>query len=187
MKYYDFFYWENYFTQEQILNLNKIARVYQDNTFIDHPATTDNNKKLKNLDKVSAVKWIHVKESLDKLYESVILTNREQYGFYIDPLLNSDNVLFNTYVPGSFYDWHKDASNNPFHDVKFTILINNSTRDYTGGDFQIFSIGGEKTVHQFNKSGSVVMFKSDSPHRVLPIKTGERSTIAFFIKGSKFV
>ena len=42
MKYYDFFYWENYFTQEQIVNLNKIARVYQDNTFIDHPATTDN-------------------------------------------------------------------------------------------------------------------------------------------------
>jgi len=102
-------------------------------------------------------------------------------------MLDVDGVLFNTYVKGDFYDWHKDESISPYHDYKFTILINNSTNKYLGGDFQIFSTGGEKTVNEFNQPGDVVMFKSDIPHKVLPIKTGKRNSIAFFIKGSKFV
>jgi len=114
-------------------------------------------------------------------------SNRERYGYNIDSVLNSDNVLFNTYLKDNFYDWHKDASNNYYHDIKFTILINNSTENYYGGDFQIFTSGGEHTISNFNKTGTVLMFKSDIPHRVLPVNKGKRNSIAFFIRGSKFI
>lgn len=187
MKYYDYYFWENFFSIDEIKNINKISELFMNKNFIDQPAFTDKNKNLKNLKNVTAVQWKYLEESFKKLNETIIVTNRERYGYNIDSVLNSDNVLFNTYLKDNFYDWHKDASNNYYHDIKFTILINNSTENYYGGDFQIFTSGGEHTISNFNKTGTVLMFKSDIPHRVLPVNKGKRNSIAFFIRGSKFI
>jgi hypothetical protein len=41
------------------------------------------------------------------------------------------------------------------------------------------------SVENFNKFGSVIMFKSNISHRVTPVVFGERKTIVFFLKEPK--
>ena len=185
---YDYYYWKKFFTRKDIQKLYKVLKKHENKGFNDHPAYTATNKDLKNLKNVSAVQWIHLKEFLGKLNDTIALTNRQEYGFNIDyPIFDFENVLFNTYLKDNFYDWHKDGSNHALHDIKFTVLINTSLKKYSGGDFQIFTTGGAHTIPTFNDTGDVIMFKSDTPHRVLPVQQGERNSITLFIKGSKFV
>ena len=185
---YDYYYWKKFFTRKDIQKLYKVLKNHENKGFNDHPAYTATNKDLKNLKNVSAVQWVHLKELLGKLNDTIVLTNRQEYGFNIDyPIFDFENVLFNTYLKDNFYDWHKDGSNHALHDIKFTVLINTSLKKYSGGDFQIFTTGGAHTIPTFNDTGDVIMFKSDTPHRVLPVQQGERNSITLFIKGSKFV
>ena len=71
-------------------------------------------------------------------------------------------------------------------DVKFTIIINNSEHNYSGGDFELFTYGGAVKVPELNNVGTAIMFRSDIVHRVLPITKGKRSSMVFFIEGGKF-
>jgi PKHD-type hydroxylase len=66
-----------------------------------------------------------------------------------------------------------------------TVIINLSTKKYTGGDFQIH-LNGEQSISQINESGNMFMFKSILPHRVLPILSGERKTLTLFLEGPNF-
>ena len=65
------------------------------------------------------------------------------------------------------------------------MVINLSTKEYTGGDFEIHLAGGQ-TIKQINGSGNMIMFKSLLPHRVLPIIKGERKTLTIFLEGPNF-
>jgi len=184
----DYFYWKNFFSKEQIQHINIICKTNKEKQFHDHPAYSHtHNKTLKKVSNVYAVQWKNIKHKFNDLINQIKITNLENYGYNIFDRLDTDHVLFNTYYKNDFYNWHKDGSNNPYHDIKFTILINNSLDEYTGGDFQIFSYGGENNINEFNSTGSVLMLKSDIPHRVLPIETGTRSSIVLFIKGTKFI
>jgi len=185
---YDYFYWKDFFTQEDLQHINIVCQTEKNNTYKDVPAySNNNNKKLKNVSNVDSLEWSKIKHKFKKLINEIKITNMENYGYHIYDMLNSDTVLFNTYNKNDYYDWHKDGSNNSYYDLKFTVLINNSLDKYEGGDFQIFSFGGENTINEFNTPGSVLMFKSDIPHRVLPVENGIRNSIALFIKGNKFI
>jgi predicted 2-oxoglutarate/Fe(II)-dependent dioxygenase YbiX len=69
--------------------------------------------------------------------------------------------------------------------MKFTILINISDKKYTGGKFKLF-VGSEFEAPELNTSGNMIMFKSYTNHRVEKVLTGERKTLAIFIKGPSF-
>ena len=43
------------------------------------------------------------------------------------------------------------------------------------------------TVEEYNTPGCVIIFKSEIPHRVKKIIEGKRSTIAFFLRGLKYI
>ena len=49
MKYYDYYFWENFFNVDEIKNINKISELFMNKDFTDQPAFTDKNKNLKNL------------------------------------------------------------------------------------------------------------------------------------------
>ena len=184
----DYFYWKNFFSKEQIQHLNIFCKDNKEKQFRDHPASSHtHNKTLKKVSKVDAVQWKNIKHKFTDLINEIKITNLENYGYNIFDSLDTDHVLFNTYYKNDFYDWHKENSNNPYHDIKFTIVINNSLEEYKGGELQIFSFGGETNVNEFNSTGSAIMFKSDTIHRVLPIQNGTRNSIVLLIKGSKFI
>lgn len=185
---FDYFYWKKFYSTEELSKLNNICDLNKEKSFEDISAYSNINKqKLKNLDNVDCVQWKHIKSFLQKALNEIEINNQINFGYSIYNFNDLDTVLFNTYKENDFYDWHKDQSNNSNHDIKFTILINNSLKDYQGGDLQLFSYGGENTIKEFNEPGSLLMFKSDIPHRVLPIEKGMRNSIVFFIKGPKFI
>lgn len=184
---YDYFFWKNFFNKEELKELNNICDSKNLGKFKDTPAYSNTNFKLKNLDNVDCVTWKNVKSILQKAFDEIELSNQLNYGYSLYNFNDLDTVLFNTYKENDFYDWHKDGSNNEFHDVKFTIIINNSLQEYKGGALKIFSQGGEKIVEEFEEPGTLIMFKSDIPHTVSPIEKGVRNSIVFFIKGPKFV
>ena len=71
-------------------------------------------------------------------------------------------------------------------DCKLTLLINLSDEPYEGGQFQIHTENEPRTIDSYNKSGSAIIFKSHILHRVLPVTSGIRKSLALFLTGPRF-
>lgn len=146
---------------------------------------------MENLKKKSTVKIItyekikHLKK-IKKLFEGIDFANKRNFNFDLYPPSDLDIFLHNTYSSDNLgeYDFHVDTSRSPFYDIKFTLLINLSVEDYTGGDFCIFN--GDLITFEDFKSGSAFIFRSYLSHKVTPVIKGERKTLAYFFHGPKF-
>ena len=101
MKYYDYYFWENFFSIDEIKNINKISELFMNKNFIDQPAFTDKNKNLKNLKKKLNNKnfdvpfkknmWIFI-NNLNFFY-----TMKQNYFYHIFQFLlqlHLDSILF---------------------------------------------------------------------------------------------
>ena len=183
-----YYKWESYFNQAELLKLSETIYNKRNKEFKEIGAIVEGEKIKKAT--TLAVEWIAVKPLMKRLDEAVFVTNQDKYGYNVHNLLDCDTVLYNTYdaEKNHAYEWHKDGEKaDDKVCIKFTVLINASTEPYEGGKFQLFGNGGETEVPAMNTPGSVVMFKSDIPHRVLPITKGIRKSITIFIKGPHFV
>ncbi len=180
------FFWEKYFSKSDIEKINSLfdERGVAENTQ-NHAVTP--NKCLKSVSTVKKVSWQFCEPLLRKIDEEVILTNRLNHGYHLDANSSNNWVLHNTYEQTNNYDWHQDGSNDTRFDLKFTVLINTSLESYEGGELQIFQQGGAQTVKHLNTSGSVVMFKSDIPHRVTAVTKGKRNSVVYWKEGPRFV
>ena len=63
--------------------------------------------------------------------------------------------------------------------------MNLSTEEYEGGEFETY-IYEKKRIDEFSQPGSVYMFPSKFHHRVLPVTSGTRKSLTFFITGPRF-
>ena len=178
---------DTYWYWSKLLDKNKIKELcnFIDNNFCDYEGDFF-DKKLKFCG-VKVIGWHKVKHLLDDVVTKCLEVNKEQYGFNIWPVLDSDFVNYNTYSSGNKYDWHKDTEpDSTTRDTKFTILINLSTKKYEGGNLEHYSYGAHE-VKELNDPGSVVMFPSYVYHKVTPITKGERKSLVIFISGPKFI
>lgn len=183
-----YYFWESFFSKEQIEELHKVCATHHNKNYVDGCAYDENKKyPLKKVFKVQQMFWGHAVEQLSFIDDQIILNNRQNYGFNIDKNLNSDAVLFTRYKELDNYDWHTDTTTDARFDQKFTVLINSSLSSYEGGELQLFGIGGEIDVSEFNQCGSVVMFKSYMPHRVKTVTKGTRDSIVYWKNGPSFV
>ena len=181
----EFYFWKDFFTQEQIKDIYAIK---SKNSFEElGNDASGNGGNLKHVAKVNYVEGQHLSGNFKLLNNEIQVVNRLNYGFNIDEIFATDRILFNEYDTENSYDWHKDGSNHPFYDYKFTIIINSSLGSYEGGDFEIFTNGGVLKVPQLNSFGSAIMFKSDIPHRVTPVTKGQRRSIVYWRMGPSFV
>lgn len=184
---YDFYFWKDFFSKEQVENIYAIKDEHSYEELGDKGATSDNGQNLKDVTKVNSVEYRYLIDNFKLLNEQIQITNRKNYGFNIDEIFATDAVFFNEYDKESRYDWHKDGSNHPLHDYKFTIIINSSLDNYEGGDFEIFTLGGVLKIPQLNSFGSVIMFNSSIIHRVTPVTEGQRRSIVYWRIGPNFV
>jgi hypothetical protein len=185
----DYWFFKEQLNEEEIKELNKF--IIQNYDFIEKKeshARGNNNEKIKFAE-VKCIYWHKLKDKLNYIYEKTTSVLREEFGYHIFDLYDHDTCNLNIYdssIEGG-YDWHIDGnSGRKMFDIKGTILINLSIKPYTGGEFQIFQRGGY-TVEELSKPGNVIVFKSFLNHKVTKVLTGERRTLALFIKGPKFV
>ena len=183
----DYWYFNNLFNKKNIKEINSfIDKNFQ---FFENEKlqATIENKKIK-FATVKQISWKKIKHLFNDIEQYITSVNQENFGYDIYPINDVDICNLNIYShkDSGQYDWHIDESNNNIYDLKLTILINVSIEQYSGGNFKIFNRGMEYEVKELNTPGNVVMFKSFLNHKVIPVSTGERRTLAIFLKGKRF-
>ena len=184
---FNYWSWNNLLNKKDIIKINKFIECNFD--FIeneDFKARDASN----NIKKKSIVKLIYfkkIKHLIEDVIEKSINVSRINFGYDIWYPSNMDTCNLNIYSYKNLekYDWHTDETNRELIDIKMTILINLSLKEYEGGNFYLFK-GNEIEVNELNNPGNVVMFKSYVNHKVTPITKGERRTLAIFLYGPAF-
>ena len=184
---FNYYYFKNYFNDSKIKEINDfIENNFDDFEEAIHGAKNDDGSFKKN-SSVKIISWKKIKHFFSELESKLYLANQKHFGYDLYNMNDNVFVLLNTYDSknkGS-YDWHRDASRSNVFDTKLTVLINLSTENYEGGQFELFD-GGHSEISALNKPGNAIMFKSYINHRVLPVTKGERRTLTIFLKGPKF-
>lgn len=184
----EYWQWKNYLNSSALKQLNKFINksILKDEP-IDCAATENGNTK--KFLKTKLIPWINIKDYLPYFWDKIKNVNLNSFGYDIIEPSVFDSVHYNIYSSKSKdrYDWHVDSASieDPLVDIKFTVLINISDKKYTGGQFKMFNTN-EFEAAELNTPGNMIMFKSYINHRVEKVLTGERKTLALFIKGPAF-
>lgn len=89
-------------------------------------------------------------------------------------------VILLRYRTGGKFTWHSDVLEGREHQRKLTVVVQLSEPDtYEGGQLQIKKISTEPFKHR----GSVIMFPSNTPHRVATVTEGVRYSLITWIYG----
>tara|TARA_S200002703_G_scaffold11525_2_gene10460 strand:+ start:298 stop:903 length:606 start_codon:yes stop_codon:yes gene_type:complete len=114
----------------------------------------------------------------------------------------SESAQFTIYDKKQHYDWHRDAWDEPYNRPN-QINIHNKTRklsaiisltdpkEYKGGDlfFDFEHVYGKKRPFKFKgikPQGSIVVFPSDTWHKVSPVTKGNRYSLVMWCLGKPF-
>lgn len=86
------------------------------------------------------------------------------------------------YAEGEFYHWHADLGADVSALRKLSLVAQlTDPADYAGGDLEFFP----SPVIAPRERGTVIVFPSYMPHRVLPVTHGLRNSLASWIVGEK--
>lgn len=177
---YDYVCRPRMFSQFQIVDIRNII-----NSNINYDGTDVPAEGIVKTSKVISSKYGSARNLLEPLRQFVLHINNINFGFDLFDITDDDSLIYNTYSSENKgeYSWHKDSTNNEIFDHKLTVLVNLSTEEYTGGEFQLFLNNGEEPIYEFSKPGSVLIFPSWTIHRVTPVTTGTRNTLTQFFSG----
>ena len=113
-----------------------------------------------------------------------------------------EHAQFTKYGKGQYYKWHIDSTTKPFDNpeepfiykkirkLSLSLLLSNPD-EYKGGDFEFdFSNVEAGTVRhplkELSGKGSMVVFPSDTFHRVTPVTEGTRYSLVIWCAGDPF-
>ncbi len=131
----------------------------------------------------SLVNWIKPSEMqwvFDKIARVAISCNDARWKFQLTGFL--EGIQFGHYGQGGFYNWHQDNGNQEYSKRKLSMVVQLSDpSEYAGGELE-FIIGGK--AHK--GLGSVIIFPSYQIHRVTPVMSGSRFSMAAWISGDSY-
>jgi PKHD-type hydroxylase len=180
---FSYWYGNSVYNLDELRFMVDFIEKNHNSNFKDQPA--------ENVDKTATVKiisWELVKQYMYKSQEITKYFNSTEIGYDLFDITDCHTVNYNVYdsLNQGEYGWHVDAtSHGAPTDVKLTVIINASTEKYEGGNFNLFRHGIVDAV-EFNEPGSMICFPSYIPHRVLPVTSGVRRSISYWIHGPKF-
>lgn len=183
MTLWDYYSWSNVFDNKTIRNINKqIEKTYFDNESPKQAASW------KNVSEVKIVHYGHLVPIIENFIDQVHMTATKEFGYNLFYTYNSTFLNYSIYnsKDKADYDWHRDISKSPMYDTKLTLLINLSDESYEGGQFQIQTGNEPETINSYSNPGDALMFKSHILHRVLPVTSGVRKSLALFLTGPRF-
>jgi len=185
---HDYWQWPSYLNTKQIKDINN----YIDSSFFEKEpeecAALDAKSNRKKFLETKLIPFFKLKNYLPNLWDIISATNLNNFGYDIIPFNDTcDSIHYNKYSSKTKdrYDWHVDGSKSSLLDIKFTVLINISNKKYTGGEFKLFNTN-EYIVNELSNPGNMIMFRSYLNHKVEKVTSGERRTLAIFIKGPAF-
>ena len=153
--------------------------------------TTDKITKLDERYRKSIISWIPFAKALP-IYQVIKnwmeVTNTNYFDF--DTVQLSEQGQYAEYHKGGFYNWHMDSNTEmaampTVRKISMTLLLNDS-KDYEGGDIEIFcgeTLDSEKNKFKL-KQGYAVFFASFLLHRVMPVIKGNRKSLVMWFGGS---
>jgi len=153
--------------------------------------TTDKITKLDERYRKSIISWIPFAKAVP-IYQVIKnwmeVTNTNYFGF--DTVHLSEQGQYAEYSKDGFYNWHMDSNTEmaampTVRKISMTLLLNDS-KDYEGGDLEIFcgeTLDSEKNKFKL-KQGYAVFFASFLLHRVMPIIKGNRKSLVMWFGGS---
>ena len=122
--------------------------------------------------------------------------NMDLFGYDAYFYLESDSFNYNVYKSETKdeYYWHTDGTEfGEASDIKLTGILNLSQDSYEGGDFLIFphyqdteSKEYKDVLGKFHTPGTIAIFNSTIPHRVLPVVKGKRITLSYWAHGPRW-
>ena len=126
------------------------------------------------------------------LWHYIMNANKDNFLYDISHI-EQDMIQYTQYNKGDFYGWHTDMDicdiNEPDQLVRklsFTLQLTNHD-EYTGGDLEFADFDDSTQRFTVPKSrGTVIVFDSRTPHRVLPIKSGIRKSLVGWVVGKRW-
>jgi len=107
--------------------------------------------------------------------------------FHYDLYDWNDKIQYTVYNEGDHYRWHVDSAKSSIHqnfDVYRKLSISLClTTDYEGGEFQLHHEPPRSIGRYKMKCGDVIIFSSDTPHRVRPVRSGQRISLVGWFGG----
>lgn len=172
---YDWYFVKNLYSAEESAELLHLCRQHQ-STHIKDIYTKD-----KNLNVIS-IETNSLGKAVDRLFDFSKGVNKRMFGFDIWPerplALN-----LNIYETAQEYPYHRDkTAAGEMSDVKLTVILNLSDKEYQGGDFY-FQMGEHKLIPEIAEPGTVLIFPSYLYHRVSPVTKGQRITLSAWLEG----
>ena len=174
--------WDKYFSKEEIQQINDL---------IDKEYISEEDESLKgngkNVSNVKNIPYGRIKNLISSIVEDAFHTTNYRFGYQTFNPHRDSYLILNTYTSDNKdnYDWHIDISESDIYDLKCTLIINASTDDYVGGEFEVFQ-GFKERIEILDNVGSVLLLKSPMNHRVLPVTKGTRKSLIMFIYGNKW-
>ena len=153
--------------------------------------TTEKITKLDERYRKSIISWIPFAKAVP-IYQVIKnwmeVTNTNYFDF--DTVQLSEQGQYAEYSKGGFYNWHMDSNTEmaampTVRKISMTLLLNDS-KDYEGGDIEIFcgeTLDSEKNKFKL-KQGYAVFFASFLLHRVMPVIKGNRKSLVMWFGGS---
>jgi PKHD-type hydroxylase len=189
--------WKSYIvaTAEPVLTpkqCNELISIGQSEPKIN--ATIGTTEKIIKLDeryRKSIISWIPFAKAVP-IYQVIRnwmeITNTNYFGF--DTVQLSEQGQYAEYSKDGFYNWHMDSNTEmaampTVRKISMTLLLNDS-KDYEGGDLEIFcgeTLDSEKNKFKL-KQGYAVFFASFLLHRVMPVIKGNRKSLVMWFGGS---
>ena len=115
-------------------------------------------------------------EKMSKLLNQHIFVK----GFDLD--YENSQFQFTEYHPGGHFDWHMDVSGKKITDYdRYCSLVIQLNDGYRDGDLQIKDEKKE-TLTVEKGTGNLILFLSNTSHRVVPVKSGIRYTLVNWVK-----
>ena len=182
-----YWYFDNVYPKKDIKKINKIIKKNIVSIEKQEAKATNIDGSQKKFLNTYLVKYKKLKIFNDIINKSYI-TNLNQFGFDINPIEHQNDLAnYNIYnsETNDNYDWHIDTSQDPYQDIKLTLIINLSEKEYEGGDL-ILQTTNEFVAQEFREPGYAIMFPSYIRHKVTPVVKGVRKNIAFFLSGPYF-
>tara|TARA_Y100000004_G_C8910634_1_gene410774 strand:+ start:48 stop:650 length:603 start_codon:yes stop_codon:yes gene_type:complete len=141
----------------------------------------------------SNVAWINWDEWIPGIIHNIMTSANEEY-FHYD-LTHFDSRIQSTIYNGEdedFYTWHTDDGTStlkpeyPGQERKLSCsLLLSDADEYEGGEFQIH-YHRNCFMSLKPRKGSALVFPSWIPHRVRPVKSGQRISLVAWMKGPMF-